>query len=190
MLLSDRDIKAAMGNEDTGGSRKVYKRVEPGNYLRITPYNPDQLQPASYDLRLGDSIPSEFVIDSLDFMLAHTEEVIHVPDWLAARVEGKSSWARRGLFAHTCAGWIDPGFRGQITLELFNASSEPIPLKPGDLISQVSFYLLSSPAAQPYGKRNHYQGQMGATRSWLDNSPFDSWAHRCTHPRDIEAWLA
>jgi dCTP deaminase len=182
MLLSDRDIKAAgtwqMYERHKDTPKRIREGIRRSGPLRITPYNPTQLQPASYDLRLGDAfigamdhrflVPTVTTLDPHHFLLAHTEEVIHLPDWLGARVEGKSSWARKGLFTHTSAGWIDPGFHGQITLELFNASSEPIPLTPGDLISQISFYLLSSPAERPYGKRNHYQGQMGATRSWLD----------------------
>ena len=61
-----------------------------------------------------------------EFILASTQETIGIPATLVGQVEGKSSWARRGLLVHVTAGFIDPGFRGAITLEIVNLSSVAI----------------------------------------------------------------
>ncbi len=136
-------------------------------------------QPASVDLNLGghflrqhrrmeiDAKPGD-VLTLLpgECVLAHTAQEIAVPDDLVARVEGKSTWGRRFLMVHATAGFIDPGFRGQITLELHNLSPEAIVLTVGDPIAQISFEYLDAPAQRPYGSPglgSHYQGQTGAT---------------------------
>lgn len=153
-ILSDVDIEAAL------------RADEP---LCISHFNPDQIQPASYDVTLSVAgLTSEWLRPG-EFMLASTNEVFVIPSWLAARVEGKSSWGRRGLLVHATAGFIDPGFRGDITLELANIGREPLRLVPGMAISQVSFHELSTPARRPYGSPglgSHYQGQRGPTPSW------------------------
>jgi dCTP deaminase len=98
-------------------------------------------------------------------VLASLVERFVVPDDLVARVEGKSSWARRFLTVHS-AGFIDPGFRGDITMELKNDGGLVLELRPGMVIAQVSFQQMTGPAARPYGTRglgSHYQGQSGAT---------------------------
>ena len=161
-MLSDRDILRAM---DTGD-------------LTITPLGDGAVQPASVDLSIGpylSSLDGEMVkplpceIEPGEFWLGSTLEEVHLSPALAARVEGKSSMGRLGLAVHITAGFIDPGFQGQITLELHNVSPRPIRLMPGMRVSQLSVYRLSSPAQQPYGTPglgSHYQGQQGPTQSW------------------------
>lgn len=149
--------------------------------LGVDPFDPAMLQPASLDVRLGDTflrdgmfihpvmgIPGNqsVVLEPGIFMLAHTLETVNLPSDLAARVEGKSSWGRRGLLVHLTAGFVDPGFEGQITLELKNLSNQQLRLMIGEPIAQLSFHQLSGPAGRPYGSpglRSHYQGQRGAT---------------------------
>lgn len=100
------------------------------------------------------------------FWLGSTVEKVHIPTDLVAQVNGKSSWARKGLIVHTTAGFVDPGFRGQITLELKNVSGGPLLLTAGTPICQLVFTQLTSPAERPYGTpglRSHYQGQSGVT---------------------------
>jgi dCTP deaminase len=83
-------------------------------------------------------------------------------------LEGKSSLGRLGLLIHSTAGFIDPGFVGQVTLELSNVANLPIAIYPGMKIGQVSFYMLSTPAEHPYGSAeagSKYQGQQGPTPS-------------------------
>lgn len=163
MMLSDRAITFRMSDN-----------------LKIEPF-PDAaaLQPASLDVRLGgvasagnlDYDGNEFwKIVPGEFVLGTTLERVEIPDDLAVRIEGKSSWGRLGLAVHITAGFIDPGFKGQITLELKNLGNDVLRLCHGDYIAQLSFHQLSSPAMRPYGTpslNSHYQNQEGVTQSWL-----------------------
>jgi deoxycytidine triphosphate deaminase len=76
-----------------------------------------------------------------------------------ATVEGTSTNGRCGLVVHSTAGFIDPGFYGMVTLELSNVNTLPVELTPGDVIGQLCFFRLATPAAAPYHGR--YQGQHG-----------------------------
>lgn len=170
MQLSDVSIKERQEKDDL-----------------ITPWDDSQLQPASYDLRISDtfleprvansifhrikepgllktSTIKPFVLRSLCFALATTIETVNIPIDLCARVEGKSSLARVGLFIHISAGFIDPGFHGQLTLEMFNASPFDFILEDEMRIAQIAFFMLDKPAYVPYGHEtlnSHYQGQRG-----------------------------
>lgn len=137
-----------------------------------------QIQPASLDVRLGpdfvdhtdgrrvDWSPGDrFLLKPGGCVLASLVERFALPADVVARVEGKSSWARRFLTVHS-AGFIDPGFRGDITMELKNDGGLMLELRPGMVIAQVSFQQMLGPAARPYGSPglgSHYQGQSGAT---------------------------
>lgn len=105
------------------------------------------------------------------FTLATTVERIEMPRHLVARVEGKSSLGRLGLIVHATAGFIDPGFKGQITLEMVNLAPRPILLRVGMRICQLSFDRLEGTVLRPYGHpdlKSKYQGQMGTTMSRPD----------------------
>jgi dCTP deaminase len=147
--------------------------------VRIEPWDPALVQPASVDLRLGDSFrvfhnykvtaidlrdpPSglteriqisedePFVIHPGEFCLGRTLEHVELPDDIVARLEGKSSIGRLGLIVHATAGFCDPGWRGTLTLELNNLTRVPIRLYPGLPIAQLSFMALDAPALRPYG---------------------------------------
>ena len=158
----------------------------------IDPLDDDQLQPASVDLRLGnhflkvdenavDSIAldselryldihqDEIVIPPHSFLLAVTRERIELPTNMTAFVEGRSSIGRIGLFIQN-AGWVDPGFAGTITLELFNANRLPIRLSAGRRICQLVFAQLDRNTATPYaGKYQNQQAPVGS-RVHLDLS--------------------
>ena len=86
---------------------------------------------------------------------------------LTAFVEGRSSLGRMGLFVQN-AGWVDPGFEGEITLELFNANRCALELRSGRRVGQLVFAQLDEAAKNPYAGK--YQGQRGATgsRVYLD----------------------
>jgi dCTP deaminase len=144
------------------------------------------IQPASIDITLGRSFcfPSmknndtiikldseleyteiekdSYVLLPHQFVLGTTEQYIRLPNNLTAFVEGRSSVGRLGLFIQN-AGWVDPGFEGQITLELYNASNYAIELKSGCRIGQLVFALTDREVMNPY--RGKYQGQYGATGS-------------------------
>lgn len=100
------------------------------------------------------------------FILAHTYEEVAVGGCLAVQVYGKSSIGRLGLEVEN-AGYVDPGFIGQITLELKNSTYFPIRLTVGMPICQIVAHRLTSPARVPYGtdRASRYQGQLGATPS-------------------------
>lgn len=102
------------------------------------------------------------------FVLASTMEYFRLPDDLTAFVEGRSSLGRMGLFIQN-AGWVDPGFEGEITLELFNANRCAIQLKAGRRVGQLVFAKMDACALKPY--RGKYQGQRGATGSRIFLDP-------------------
>lgn len=176
MILSDREIMN-LRRLNNGDSRLVITSINGVDDI--------QIQPASVDFRLGNtfSTPKDLTsgILTLDkeieyqttetdtymllpgqFVLATTEEWIELPDNLTAFVEGRSSLGRLGLFIQN-AGWVDPGFKGRITLELFNANRLAIELKAGRRIGQLVFAKMGESALNPYcGK---YQEQYDATGS-------------------------
>lgn len=166
MVLSDRDLK------------KFIKEKK----LRFEPkLKPDQIGPASIDLRLSSEFKlfdvskhslldikkglpknfmtsrhmergERFILHPSSFILASTLEYISVPDDISIKVEGKSTLARMGILVHT-AGFVDPGFEGTITLEISNQSNLAVALYPGMYICQIAAQQLSSPAEVPYNKR-------------------------------------
>lgn len=156
MILSDKTILKMLENKS----------------LTITPVEKEQIQPASVDVRLGNtfsivedmsrgilSLDNEIVYKTItadtyvllpgQFVLASTMEYFELPDNLTAFVEGRSSLGRIGLFIQN-AGWVDPGFRGEITLELFNANRCAIELKAGRRVGQLVFAQLDETALNPY----------------------------------------
>ena len=117
-------------------------------------------------MRLDDDQP--FILHPGEFVLGSTLEVVGLADDVVARLEGKSSLGRLGLLIHSTAGFIDPGFKGQVTLELSNVANLPIAIYPGMKIGQISFYQMTTPAEHPYGSAemgSKYQGQVGPTPS-------------------------
>ena len=109
-----------------------------------------------------------FMLHPGEFVLGSTLETIELPDDLVARLEGKSSLGRIGLLIHSTAGYVDPGWKGHLTLELSNVANLPITLYCGMKIGQLSFLQLSTPADSPYGSPglgSKYQGQTVPTAS-------------------------
>ena len=85
-----------------------------------------------------------------------------------------SSLGRLGLIVHATAGFVDPGFKGSLTLEITNFNSVPIVLRPGLPIAQLSFMALDRDAERPYGHPelgSHYHGQVEATESRYEGGP-------------------
>ena len=171
-------------------SDATIKKLLDTNVLEVVPVKPEQIQPASGDIRLGSSFSimetdssgivtmdkpisykmiesSTYLLLPGQFVLATTKEYIKLPDNITAFVEGRSSLGRMGLFIQN-AGWVDPGFEGEITLELFNASQSAIELETGRRIGQLVFVWMDRSAENPY--KGKYNGQTGATgsRIYLD----------------------
>jgi len=183
MILSDADIRRRLDE----GSLVIEPLADPEL----------QIQPASVDLRLGPeflefqrtNIPcihpgsedevadyvaetvvdegDDFVLHPGDFVLGTTTERVEIPPDLIAHVEGRSSLGRLAIVVHATAGIADPGYCGQITLELSNLGAAPVALTPGMRISQLTFTKLSSPAERPYGEErgSKYQQQEGPQAS-------------------------
>jgi dCTP deaminase len=180
VVLSDRDIRA---------------EIEAGRIV-IDPYIPEAVQPSSVDLHLdrrfrvfrnsrypfidvradqpeltelveiGGDDP--FILHPGEFVLGSTFERVQLPNDLVARLEGKSSLGRLGLLIHSTAGYVDPGWEGNLTLELSNVANLPITLYDGMKIGQISFQRLSSPAEVAYGEASigsKYRGQRDPTAS-------------------------
>jgi dCTP deaminase len=181
MVLSDRTIKA---------------EISRGRII-IEPLSDDCIQPASVDLHLDKKLlvfksqrypayidvrrnmdylnelveveeDTPFFLNPGEFVLASTLESITLPDDIVGRLEGKSSLGRIGLLIHSTAGYVDPGWRGNLTLELSNVAKLPITLYYKMKIGQISFLRLTSPADRPYGAAelgSKYQGQTEPTAS-------------------------
>jgi dCTP deaminase len=96
-----------------------------------------------------------------------------MPADLVANVEGRSSLGRLAVVVHATAGFVDPGYRGQVTLELSNLGTAPVALTPGMRVSQLVFTELSSPAERPYGSErgSKYQDQRGPQASRIGDDP-------------------
>ena len=187
MILSDRDIRSAL---------------EAGRIV-IEPFSPDAVQPSSVDLHLDRrfrvfrnsrypfidvrqdqpdltelvAIEEEqpFILHPGEFVLGSTLERVSLPDDLVARLEGKSSLGRLGLLIHSTAGYVDPGWDGNLTLELSNVANLPITLYYGMKIGQISFQQMSSPVDVAYGDErigSKYRGQRDPTAS-LYHRDFD-----------------
>ena len=179
-VLSDRDIAAAMA----------------AGRIKIVPYEDVDLQPSSVDLHLDRqfrvfrnnrypfidvrapqpdltellnvSDDEPFVLHPGEFVLGQTREWVELPDDVVARLEGKSSLGRLGLLIHSTAGYVDPGWKGNLTLELSNVAKLPIALYFGMKIGQISFLTMTSPVDRPYGSAglgSKYQGQSEPTAS-------------------------
>jgi dCTP deaminase len=122
-----------------------------------------QIQPASIDLTLGEDV---HLTPARPFVLSHLAETFSLSPTLAARVEGKSTWARRGVQVHS-AGFIDPGFCGQVTLEIVLLDPlKSIIIPRGTRVAQVCFFKVDGVVRRPYGTPSlysHYQGQEGTT---------------------------
>ena len=179
-VLSDHDIAAQLAS----------------GRVKVEPYDAADLQPSSVDLHLDRSFrvfrtnryafidvrtpqpdltellnvadEEPFILHPGEFVLGQTLEWVELPDNLVARLEGKSSLGRLGLLIHSTAGYVDPGWKGKLTLELSNVAKLPIALYFGMKIGQISFFEMSSPVDRPYGSSglgSKYQGQSEPTAS-------------------------
>lgn len=180
MILSDRDIKAAIASgrvqiENVAGGDlnahihassmdlrlgNVFKVYEHSRYSLLDPKNPKTFAQNMRIITIADGEP--FIVQPGEFVLGVTQEKITVPDDLVVRVEGRSSLGRLGIIVHSTAGFVDPGFSGTITLEISNLNRLPVALYPGMRVCQLAFEMMSSPAETPYNCKpgSKYQGQI------------------------------
>ena len=144
----------------------------------VTPFNPELVNPASLDVRLGENLLIEepkapallpwsiagatqenpFLLQPHQFVLAETFEEFKLPDCIAGQLALKSSRAREGI-EHLLAGYIDPGYCGRLTLELQNARfMHPVALWPGMRIAQIVFHRMSMLPSKDYSHTGRYHG--------------------------------
>ena len=169
----------------------IRRLVDEGRIV-IDPWDPSLVQPASVDVALGRSfrvfhnhrasaidlrdpprnLTEEIVVDEGEPFVIHPGRVLprdHPRVGRAARRHrlargGQVELGRLGLIVHATAGFVDPGWKGALTLELNNLTRIPIKLWPGLLIAQLSFMALDAPAQRPYGSRGAGQPLPGPGR--------------------------
>ena len=140
----------------------------------VNPYNPLQLQPNSYDVLLGAELKTingkcidlkqdSYKLKPNEFILGCTEEKVHIPFDLVGHLDGKSSIGRLGVFVHISSGFIDSGFTGNVTLEIYNCSDKEFELYHGMPIAQLVFETLTAPVRTPYNGK--YQNSDGTVLS-------------------------
>ncbi len=167
MFLSDKDIHAAVKNGE----------------IILEPFDPKRLQPATYDIRLGNTFivtdahstqaidpakgvfpttqtvevkdGEEFVLHPGVSILGYSKEKFGSENYLI-EVNGKSSLARIGLIVHNSASIVNPGHYLNIALELCNLNNVPIVLRPGMEIAQLTFSTLSSHTKKSYKQTGRY----------------------------------
>lgn len=137
----------------------IYSAVQSGE-IGIDPFRRDHVNAASYDLMVD--LSKKLMVVPGRFYLLSTVERVRVPDHLQGELHGRSSVGRLGMLVHFTAGYVDPGFDGQLTLEVM-AFDKVVDICPGDRLVQISFRRLDHPAVHPYAGR--YQGSSGAIGS-------------------------
>lgn len=196
MQLNDKDIYKAMVNGDLlfVGANPKYPFVKD-----------KQVQPASVDLRLGNRIIrfkediENFDIKDIkdiekylsiqyvnegepiearpnEILFAQVYEQIAIPDYLSARVEGRSRVARLGISIHCTGDYINPGFAGAMPLQIINHNYFPIILYPYISICQMFLYKLTDEPLIPYMQRsnlpyNTYYNETNPSPSILSVDP-------------------
>lgn len=144
----------------------------------VTPFQPAHVNAASYDVSLADHwvcptrdpeevASSQFRLFPGEVVLASTREHVRIPRDVACDLKLKSTLGRLWI-NHSLAGWCDPGFEGNITLELQNLGPEPFVLDAGRRIAQLIFIQMAAEPRVAYGdpgSSSHYQGQQGTTRA-------------------------
>jgi dCTP deaminase len=157
--------------------------IKPDRWIRhwaqsggVEPFDPALVNAASYDVRVCEHWicptrdPEEFSAPSIklfpgEVVLASTLEYVRIPRDVACDLKLKSTLGRLWI-NHSLAGWCDPGFEGNITLELQNLGPVPFELEAGRRIAQLIFIAMESPPDCAYGEpgsSSHYQGQRGTT---------------------------
>lgn len=186
-VLSDKDIR---------------KHLEEGKII-IENFDYDNIDPCSVDLRLSNKFRTflysnithidtkkgisekhmalaekkedePFIIHPGELVLSTTKEYIKMPADLVGTLDGRSSLGRLGIVIHSTANSVDPGFEGNITLEISNISKIPVAIWPGMRICRLTFTKLTSESENPYNKREkskyHAQKEPEISKISQDNN--------------------
>ncbi len=154
MILSDSTI-----NELVKGGKLISRN-----------FSPQSLTPNGYDLRVGTikgssgNITDHAEIEPAEHFLVSSQEEIYCPTDVCAQMFTRSSYARKGIIGSY--GFVDAGFRGELTLAFYNSSNEVFSLKAGERIAQIIFHRIDREVEQSYEKRSgNYQNSSGITLS-------------------------
>lgn len=154
----------------------IEKRLLDGS-LVVKPLAIGSIQPASVDLRLGGLIKiatpdgyrdhdlnadGQYRLKPMDFVLGATFEYVEIPHTMVGILVGKSSRAREGIQVEA-AGYVDPGWRGHLTLEIAHLSPLPAVLFSGMPICQLRLERIDGKVEHPYN--GHYQDSVGPVES-------------------------
>ena len=148
---------------------KIKDEIKAGNIV-LEPFSDDQVNPNSYNYRLGSmikcyykfdgnkalfkeiSIPQDgYVLEPGKMYLATTKEIIGSSKYAMSLI-GRSSMGRYGLFLQVSANLGHTTYKHKWTLEL--VATLPIRLYPGMIIGQVSFW-------RNFGSAEKYDGKYG-----------------------------
>lgn len=187
MHLSDTDILSRLDNDDAFDITPIddaQLQVQPASvdtrlanqFIRYTQVNTQSINPLLDDmdshtdrtvLEDGDS----YTLHPGDFVLGSTVEWVSIPNDIVGYVNGRSTMGRLAVVIHATAGLLDPGWEGNVTLEISNLGRVPIELTPGMRIAQLTFEELKSEATVPYGSErdSKYQAQDGVQSARVDH---------------------
>jgi len=135
------------------------RTLEPGERLTIRPFAKESLQVASYDLRAAEST----VIPRGECRLVSSMEWVEMPVGLAGTLRCRSPLRRKGVLLG--GGFVDPGFRGQLTLALSNLGPEEVRLEEGERCVQILFSEVMENHQEYRGRYQESQGAVGARES-------------------------
>jgi dCTP deaminase len=162
-------------------SGKTIREMLDSGRLVITPLDPGQIQPASVDLRISDGMlvlrgkeidfgkepeyekikQNEIVLPPKTHVLVSTKERVELPNDVGGITKLRSSASRIGVILNN-AGWVDPGFKGTLTLSVFNPNDSPVRIKPGSRFFQLVLLGLDR---EGEGYSGRYANQTGITGS-------------------------
>lgn len=147
-------IDLRLGTEFLETPRQNNASIDP-----FAPYDP-RARPIN-DTRTYVPLGDKYVLHPGQFALGSTLEFVVLPDDVTGQVLSRSSWGRLGLLVATAVA-VQPGFRGSLTLELVNAGTVPIVLRPGLRIAQLQLWRSATPTTRPYAAGdNKYQAPLG-----------------------------
>jgi len=137
---------------------EAYRR----NDILIDPFDEEQVQPATYDLRVGEQGATTstkklvnireigyLLLQPGDFGVIEVLEEIKLGAQYAGRFGLRSKYARKGLMA-TTGPQIDPGYHGRLIVGITNLTPKPISVPYKDDFLSIEFHRLEEPTLKPY----------------------------------------
>ncbi len=149
---------------------ETYRRGD----IMINPFDPEQVQGASYDFRVGEQGATTsskklvniretgyFLLQPGDFGVVTVLEEIRLGPQYAARFGLRSKYARKGLIA-TTGPQIDPGYHGRLIIGVTNLTPKPVSLPYKDDFVSVEFHRLDEATTKPYSGPYQNKMELGA----------------------------